>query len=288
MKSKYEYGVLMIALAVITMGATVYADTMGYWRIEDGVSGVDIVSSADSSGNGKTAGQWSANAAAVKYSSDVGGAYVYDPVTQQYSANTGSMLASGNTSTDNSQLLVSDMSALSGTFTLEMFVKIEDAGGAANFTASTGNRLFNLDGSASCNGAVGATSSATTYLSYRLGSGVTDYSSNFEDGLWHHLAYVADFNGVDSTTFQLYMDGTKVKEGTYAGQFTAQSNNDLRFGISSSSMSDLDWFVDEVRLSDTALASSDFLQLTSIPEPATLALISIFGVGSLAFRRIMM
>lgn len=284
--NKYIWRILTIILTAMTVGSVASADAIGYWRIEDGTSGSDIVSTADSSGNGYAATQWGLNNSAVQYSSNVGGSYVYDPVAGTYSANTGSMLASGSTNTANSMLLVDNKSAMSGSFTLEMFLKIEDgAGGAADFAGSTANRLFQLDGSASVNSIVGANSSgSSTYLTYRLGSAVTDWSNDFQDGDWHHLAYVANYNGTDTTTYSMYVDGTKLNTDiSYAGEFTAENWRDFRFGLANSTMSDLDWFIDEVRLSDTALASSDFLQL--VPEPATIGMVGVIGALGFFMRR---
>ncbi len=281
--------VLVAALVGLAFALPAHAGTVGYWRVEDGTAGNDIVSTADSSGNGYAATQWGSNHDNAKYSSNVGGAYVYDPVADTYSANTRSMLAAGSASTNNCMLLVDNKSAMSGSYTLEMFLKIEDgAGGAANFTASTANRLFQLDGATlGANGTVGASSGASTYLKFSY-SGTSYFGSNFEDGNWHHLAYVADYNGVDTTDFSLYVDGAAVITGTKAGRFTAESWRDFRFGLANSTMSDMDWFVDEVRLSDTALTSGQFLQLTSVPEPASIALVGVFGAGFLAIRRLMM
>lgn len=285
-RSEYQLSFLIIALTVITAGFMVRANTIGYWRIEDGTAGTDISSTADSSGNGYAATQWGSNVSAVQYSSNVGAAYVYDPVAGTYSANTGSMLATGTTSTDNSMLLIDSKAAMSGSFTLEMFLKIENgAGGAADFTGSTSARVFQLDGSPSCNGTIGASSGGTTYLNYS-NTGGSYYGSNFEDGAWHHIAYVADYNGVDTTTFSLYVDGTSVASSTYSGEFSAANWQDFRFGLANSTMSNLEWYFDEVRLSDTALTNEQFLQLEAVPEPASIALIALGCLAMIGVRKL--
>jgi hypothetical protein len=235
---------------------------VGYWRFDDGANGSEILTAVSEVNSPAMDGaQWDGNAANVLYSGDVAGAYVYDPVTLRYRSNTGSMLAPAGADSDNSQIAVQDMSALNGSFTLEMFVKIEDDGGAADFPSGSYNRLFNLDGSMSCNGTVGATGGGTTLLQFKLGSIITDYTSNLEDGGWHHLAYVVNYNsGIDTTTFQLFSDYVNVASGSFAGSFTNTSANQLRFGVSSSNLSGFDWFVDEVRLSDGVLMNYQFLQ----------------------------
>lgn len=245
--------------------------TVGYWRFEGGTNGSVIVTAiSEVNGPSMDGEPWSGNATDVVYSSDVAGAYIYDPVTSQKHSNAGSMRAPAGGSTDNSQILVNDMSILDGSWTLEMFVKIEDDGGAADLPTNSYNRIFNLDGSTSCNGTVGASGSGTTLLKFKLGSEISDYAGNFEDGGWHHLAYVADYDGTN-TTFKLFRDFEEVVSSTYTGKFTTDNGDDLRFGVSSANISGFDWFLDEVRLSDSALATNEFLQVAGqAPGLATL------------------
>ncbi len=236
---------------------------VGYWRFEGGSDG-NAIGTATSEVNSPSmdGGQWDGNATNVLYSTNVPGAYVYDPVTSQYSSNTGSMRAPASGSVDNSQIVAHNMSVLTnGSWTLEMFVKIEDGGGAADLPANSYNRLFNLDGSVSCNGTVGASGGGTTLLQFKLGSTISDYSSNLEDGNWHHLAYVVNYNsGTDTAAITLYSDYVAVASTTVSGKFTGTT--DLRFGVSSSNLSDFDWFLDEVRLGDGVLMDYQFLQVS--------------------------
>ena len=267
-KKSLRYG-LMVTLAVcFGLVLSANADTAGYWRFDGGTNGDAIVTAADSSGNGLTGAQWSSNEKNALYSSDKVAAYIYDPVTATTNANVGSMLAPASTNAaDDCQVVVDhDLSVLDGSWTLEMFVKVLDNGGAADFAASKANRIFNLDGTATCNGDVGSSSGGSTLLKFRLDSTIFDYSSNFEDETWHHLAYVADYDG-SNTTFTLYYDYESQGSDSYAGKFTGNAAGDLRFGVSSSSLSDFDWFLDDVRLSDTALATNQFLHAVAAPEP---------------------
>ena len=245
--------------------APVNAATVGYWRFDGGVSGSAVVKAASEVNSPAMDGaQWNANAAGVLYSSDKAGAYILDPVTSQSFANTGCMIAPASANTDNSQIVVHDMSALNGSFTLEMFVKVLSNGGKADLPPGAYNRLFNLDGSLSCNATVGATGSGTTLLKFKVGSESKDYSSNFEDESWHHLAYVVSYDAAsNTTTYQLFRDSKSVIRSTTSGKFTGSSAGGLRFGVSSANVSNFDWLIDDVRLSNKALAPGQFLQAAS-------------------------
>ncbi len=264
MKDK-AIGPALVFACVVGSGLvpSVNAGTLGYWRFEGGTDSNEIVVATSEENSPAMDGeQWNNNGTNVLYGSDVPGAYIYDPLTTQYSTNTGSMLAPATAGADNSQILVHDMSALAGSWTLEMFVKVEDDGGAATWLNNAYNRVFNLDGSSSCNGSVGATGGGTTLLKLLCGGQtINDYSSNFEDGGWHHLAYVSDYDGTN-TTVTLYRDYVSVGRTNFIGQTTHASNQDLRFGISSAqNVPNLDWFLDDVRLSDSALSTSQFLRV---------------------------
>jgi hypothetical protein len=249
---------------VAAPAAPVNASTVGYWRFEDGASGSAIVTAASEVNSPAMDGaQWDANMTGVVYCGDKAAAYIVDPVTSQCLENKGCMRAPASANTDNSQIVVHDLSALEGSFTLEMFVKVLSNGGKADFPAGAYNRLFNLDGSLSCNGTVGATGSGTTLLKFKLGAEGVDYSSNFEDESWHHLAYVVSYDAANNTTaFQLFRDSKRVISSTTPGKFTGSADGGLRFGVSSSNVSTFDWFLDDVRLSNKALTPGQFLQVS--------------------------
>jgi hypothetical protein len=51
-------------------------------------------------------------------------------------------------------------------------------------------------------------------------------------------------------------------------------------------MSNLEWYFDEVRLSDTALTNEQFLQLEAVPEPASIALIALGCLAVIGVRKL--
>jgi hypothetical protein len=109
-------------------------------------------------------------------------------------------------------------------------------------------------------------------------------------GQWYNMAGVSD-----GSTMSLYLDNALVAQV----DLTASGSTNTSMALGSSSGGDWEsgtwtvgrgmyagghtdrWFgcIDEVRISNTALAPSEFL---SIPEPATIALL---GLASLAFLR---
>ncbi|MDF3130261.1 LamG domain-containing protein [Kiritimatiellaeota bacterium B1221] len=288
MKMRNKPGIRSFGLLLLFGIGSVQAATIGYWRFEGGVAGNDIVTAtSEVNSPSMNGGQWSSNEVNVKYGSEVANAYIYDPVAGSYSANAGSMHSPASVSSDDSQILVGDMSVLDGTWTLEMFVKVEDNGGAVDWAASTTNRIFNLDGDERNYATIGATGSGSTVLGFRLDTSEatgdvashTDYSSNFEDGQWHHLAYVVEYSsGSNTTEIELFVDYASVGGTSATGKFLTNSADDLRFGVSSASNSNFDWFLDEVRLSDSVLDTDDFLQVSAIPEPGS---VTLLGLGFL-------
>ena len=105
-------------------------------------------------------------------------------------------------------------------------------------------------------------------------SNVTTSTTAFSDGKWHHVAVTFGSAGL-----KLYLDQTLVDSDlTYTGSlytgtadwFMAFFGNDSVFDI------------DNMRLSDVALGAGD---LDVIPEPATLGVVLIGGLGLLIRRK---
>lgn len=292
--SKYKRGVLTNMLAVITVGAGIYANTVAYYTLEDGFAGNDITATADASGNGYTAGNWSGNESAAKYSSEVGGAYVYDPVDNTYRANTLSFQSQAGAVSNDCMLIgtgAGNNSGLnSGNFTYEMFIKVTDSSGGATSIGSEVVRLFNLDGSSYLNMRSSYQQARATQSGVGLSANMQAWSGSkdLDDGLWHHLAVTLSYDEAGGTsTISMYYDYELLGSATdtaVTGPFNPY--NDLRFGIADEAGGDLNWYFDEARLSDTVLSNSDFLKLTAVPEPASLALISLGGLVMLGIRKL--
>lgn len=276
----------ILALATVCLAGglastTAPADVVGYWRIEDGTSGSDIVNTADSSVNGLTAEQWVSNEVSAKYSSHVGGAYVYDPVADTYTANTLSMHAVASTASDDTQLIAKGAGGAltADDWTFEMFIQVLDNGGAATLDSSDSTRILNIDSGNSATFELEG-----DFLQARVRDTTVPVDANrlsfanyAEDGNWHHLAFTVSYDSTaNETTLELFYDYASLGSDTSSGKFTTK--NDLRFGVSSTSDGDYDWYFDEARLSTGLLTTSQFLTLSSVPEPGAL---SLLGVGGL-------
>lgn len=264
-----------VVAIIVSLGGMLSANpaTAAYWRFEGGTSGNPIVTAASEVNNDTMSGaQWAGNENDALYSSDVAAPYIYDPVEDRYRENLGSMLAPAGESTDDCMIVAGENYGLaaavpSGSWTLEMFAKTEDNGGAANFGGSLVSRIINLDGSTGCNGRVGTAGSGTTTFQVYLGSDTSplNYASYnvFQDGVWHHLAYVADYDGTE-TTVTVFVDSENRGSVSVSGEITHDTYNwmGVRFGMANSQLSNYDWFFDDVRLSDGALTTNQFLQIS--------------------------
>ena len=85
--------------------------------------------------------------------------------------------------------------------------------------------------------------------------------SDLFDNSWHHLAGV-----YDGTTMEFFVDG--VSQGTQATNFVSNTR-DFRMGSTHVNSRHFIGNLDEVRISNTALAPSQFLN--AVPEPSTMA-----------------
>lgn len=104
-------------------------------------------------------------------------------------------------------------------------------------------------------------------------------SVNLEDGEWHHVAMT--YNGA-TRALDLFVDYNDVGGGTTTFNLVYDSQP-LRIGQGAGGRA-FDGWMDEVRLSDTVLATDDFLR--AVPEPSTLSgLLLAAGLLRLGRRR---
>jgi Concanavalin A-like lectin/glucanases superfamily/PEP-CTERM motif len=105
------------------------------------------------------------------------------------------------------------------------------------------------------------------------------------DGLWHLITGVYDS---PAGTMSLYIDGELDNSATFAPDLVIGPNDKNVFingrdGELTIGKRHIDAMVDDVRLYDRALSSTDVQAL--VPEPATIALLSIGAFGLLRRRR---
>ena len=303
-----------VIISFLAVGLTVNAGTVAYWQFEEGPAdarvshggqpgGVYYAGTADSSGNGYGLSAWDEGGAGYAYKTDVA-ASVFGGHANNFSVkNTGggpAMFTSTTHGINNIQ---------PAAFTIEATFKLENGGyrtivgrdsrGAATvngdlaalyFQAMPGNALAIkfADVSGVWHEAI---SQANAFTSF-------DFPTN-PDGIgvpWYSMAGVSD-----GSTLSLYLRDVTANS---AWQLLAQTdmtisgspNTALTMGTGDGGDWNAgDWsvgrglyagghgdraygFIDEVRISDSALAVGEFL----VPEPATLALL---GLGGLLLRR---
>lgn len=279
--NRWNQLVLVAGCALGAWTSNTQAATIGYWRFEEGTSGASI-STAVSQVNSLTASPYTGSqSVAPKFSDQVVGSTIVDPLTSTTYTNTGSMLAPAQATNNKSYIYVPDTVGNildQSSFTVEMFVRIDNSSPLTLNTAlaeripSSPPERWQL-----------RVSPGTGHLAYRsdpLGGPTNQTATGtkkIDDGLWHHVAMTYDQT---TQTLKTYVDYQLDLSKTQV--VTNVNNAPINFGRMASGADGVyNWYFDEVRYSSGVLTSSQFLQL---PEPASLGLLGA-GVLSLGLRR---
>ena len=259
-------GVALLFLAAVQPAQ---ASFITYSRFEEGAG----MTFADSSGNGHTGTL--IGGAAFQANVPVG------VVPQTGASNVGSLLLDGSSG----------------------YGRVPDAATLRPSTGITLEAYFRLDAAASTSILFGRQFSTGTANSFQLGLrpnlffGLTDVGGVPQTidtafapalGRWYHVAGTSD-----GTTMRLYIDGAEIGSTLFAGPIGYPGSNPILIGADDDGSGRFGFFrggIDEVRISDTALAPREFLNAPQVvPEPSSLLLLTAglvsLAVGQLRVRR---
>ena len=269
-------GVLFVCAS---LGASVSAESLMWWRFEESGKSVGDVapqtlvnSVPNSSHPGATA--WSIESGVLgsneaympKYVEAFGGGYaIYDPVTESFFANGKSLSlnASHAVSPEQSGCIgIANTDFPNGPFTAECFFRAPE-----NLASTTMAPLLHLENTAYAAAAVLEFSKGKPYLRYRyyetgeeaLAGNNKIYDEVLNDGLWHHAALV-----FDGTALSCYIDYNRLISMNLTDFDRFPRPDGLHFLVGGNSLTSNRNFpgeIDEVRISDEALAPDRFLRI---------------------------
>lgn len=277
MKSRVLFAAL--TMFVLTSVATdVHASVLAYWRFEEGIAnspagGAGSVSDSAGSFHGTPTG-------GPIYRSDVGA----NPVPLTGATNNRSLEFDGS-GTGDFVLAPDPTGVLNPTtaFTVEFWMRAGAQSGSLDTLLDHSHGFIDQTGWA-------FQTQPTGTMRFAVGDGGPFHEAispvgSVRDNMWHHIAGVFDSTATGQE-LRLYIDGVLAAFDDNGGALALGNNRDIEIGRASSAMFPRYYsgFIDEIRISDTALAPSQFLN-SAVPEPSSFVLLGMFGAGLLLINR---
>ena len=262
------------------------ADTILFYRMEDGAAGSAATSLASIGTSSAAAG---AQAGGGTFSADIPAAFIYDPVTNTYYPNTTSVQtdSAGRFDVTGSVTEVRN-------FTAEAFIKSDGTVQFARILQK--QRGTGADASWRIDPRGGTPSSPTHGIRADSQNTVTGYGKHnqgtfgsdlLNTGQWQHVAltYTDGVEGTTSGVLRLYVDYALSATLTMdiAGVMQYDGNPFMIAGAPGSN--GFIGLMDEVRFSDGILTPDQFLVATPIPEPGTCLMLLFAACGLTLCRR---
>ena len=289
MTTRHPLVILLVTLAAAASLLPARAATIGYWRFENS-SDLGL----DSSGNSRSL----TNSGAASYTLPASGrgSHFFDPIPQTDASNSA---AASLINSEADYLSTADpFTSGSQDFTIESLVNVNsvDSVSATRVIAAQASTSSNaawqlvVTGASSSLGArnlvlqLNTTGSSGSFISL-------DSDFQFTLGSDYYIAAAVDFTltGVSVTFyFQNLTAGTALQTVTRTNALTSIYNTTAPFTVGRGVAGDgtaryFDGIIDEVRLSDTALTSSQLL--ATVPEPRSIALLTLSSAALLLILR---
>ncbi|MFI4910174.1 MAG: LamG-like jellyroll fold domain-containing protein [Sedimentisphaeraceae bacterium JB056] len=259
---------LVISIIMVSISMPVAATTLSYYMFEEGVDGNGAVGTVPETDD------WVLDS----INSDNNGTVVLSLSSPEYSTES-SVSAPGSTSlrfsTEGGYVLVGNSSIYqfseNTSRTVEFFVCRSGNG----FDPSSTEFVMSKD-YGTTNGWDMYFNRNTGLLNFRIRNHIISSVTDFTDGGWHHVAVT---HAANSATYELFVDYRKEAElSGYGSGSVSEGPLYIGSGYGWQSLRSFNGYIDEVRFSDTALSTFEFLKVeietASFPKPGNTTVVS--------------